>query len=310
MAVKDKPLNKSLSGALDRSRHESLLRSLNIIDRCSLAYNAVVVLLVLLFYSRISHWYLHVLLNVAMIATVLLVVFVIGDRTALAARLLRNLYPIALFLPLYEQTGFLNRIVIPELLNPFVRQVEESIFGFQPVVAFAQKFPQKWFAEYMYFAYSTYYLLFPGLGIFLCLRRTKMEVLDYMFSLCGVMYVSYLFYIFLPVSAPCFEIEIGSAPGSGPFTWIMGWIYRHLEGRGAAFPSSHVAVAAVVLYYAFRYARTALWVVAPLVVSLMAATVYCRYHYAIDVLAGLAMAMVLIPLCRRINPDLQRHTIL
>jgi membrane-associated phospholipid phosphatase len=89
--------------------------------------------------------------------------------------------------------------------------------------------------------------------------------------------------------------------------WLQGandWIYRHLESDGAAFPSSHVALAALVLYYTVRYARSAAWVVGPLVISLIVATVYCRYHYAIDVLAGLAMASLLIPLWRRINPVL------
>jgi len=283
-----------------------LKRSLNVVDRCTLGYNAVVVLLVLLFQSRIPQWYLQVLLNIIMIAAVLLVALVIGDRAALAARLVRSLYPMALFFPLYEQTGSINHIVFPDFLNPFVRQVEESIFGFQPAIVFAEKFPQKWFAEYMHFAYSTYYLLFPGLGVFLCLRRTKTELLDYMFPLCGVMYVCYLIYIFLPVRDPCFEI--GYAPGNGPFTWIMAGIYRHLEVQGAAFPSSHVAAAAVVLYYTFRYARVALWAVCPVVISLMVATVYCRYHYAVDVLAGLATAAILIPLCRGVHPDLQRKS--
>jgi len=290
MAVKDKPLN----------------RPLNVTDRCTLAYNAVVVLLVLLFQSRVPQWYLQVLLNIIMIAVVLLLVFVIGDRAALVARLIRNLYPLALFLPMYLQTGSINHIVFPEFLNPFVRQVEENIFGFQPAIVFAQKLPQKWFAEYMYFAYWTYYLLLPVLGVFLYLRRTTTEFRDYMFSLCGTMYVCFLIYIFLPVRDPSFEL--GFAPGSGPFAWTMSVIYAHFQMEGAAFPSSHVAAATVVLYYTFRCARNGLWVVCPIVISLMAATVYCHYHYAVDVLAGVATAIILIPLCRRINPDLQRKS--
>ncbi|MCX6995564.1 MAG: phosphatase PAP2 family protein [Kiritimatiellaeota bacterium] len=95
---------------------------------------------------------------------------------------------------------------------------------------------------------------------------------------------------------------MGDAPGGGPFTATMGLIYHCLEVEGAAFPSSHVAIATVILYYTFRYARPAAWVLTPLIVSLMVATVYCRYHYAIDVLAGLATAALLIPLWRRINP--------
>ena len=40
-------------------------------------------------------------------------------------------------------------------------------------------------------------------------------------------------------------------------------------------------------------------------ISLIVATVYCRYHYAIDVLAGLATTAILIPLWHRINPALR-----
>ena len=32
----------------------------------------------------------------------------------------------------------------------------------------------------------------------------------------------------------------------------------------------------------------------PLVASLAAATVYCRYHYAVDMLAGIAVAPILV----------------
>jgi len=195
--------------------------------------------------------------------------------------------------------------VFQGFLDPLFIHIEETIFGFQPAIVFAQVFPQNWVAEYMHFAYASYYLLFPGLAVFLYLRREKPAFLDYMFSLCATMYVCLLTYILLPVRG-----AISFGPGdiqermSLPFTSIMAWIYRHLEIEGAAFPSSHVAIAAVVLYYTVRYARPAAWVVVPLVVSLIFATVYCRYHYAIDVLAGLTTAAILIPLSRRINPAL------
>jgi membrane-associated phospholipid phosphatase len=276
----------------------------DIVDKSTLAYNAVVFLLVLLFHSRVPRWYLHVFLNTGTIGVVLLLVFFVGDRASLAARLLRNLYPIALFGFLYVQTGSINHLVFPGFLDASFARLEETIFGFQPAEVFVRNFPQKWLAECMYFAYWTYYLQFPGLGLFLYLRRTKTEFADYMLSLCATMYVCFLIYIFLPVRDPSFAF--GYAPGSGPFTWMMTWIYRHAEIPGAAFPSSHVAIAAVVLYYTWRYARAALWVVGPLAVSLMVATVYCRYHYAVDVLAGWLTATVVILLCRRINPDLHR----
>lgn len=280
--------------------------SLNIIDYCTFAYNGMVIAIVLLFHSRIPQWHLMILLNLIAIAVILLLALVVGDRAALVPRLIRNLSPLGFFLPLYAQTGIINHIVFPGFLDPLFIQIEENIFGFQPAVIFAQRFPQSWLAEYMHFAYASYYLLFPGLGIFLYLRREKSAFQDYMFSLCATIYVCFLMYIFLPVrGAISFGLGNATESASLPFTAVMAWLYRNLEVEGAAFPSSHVAIAALVLYYTVRYARSAAWGVGPLVISLIVATVYCRYHYAIDVLAGLATATILIPLWRQINPALR-----
>ena len=281
-------------------------RSLNIVDHCTFAYNGMVLAFVLLFHSRIPQWHLLILPNIIAIAVVLLLALVVGDRAALVPRLVRNLAPLGFFLPLYAQTGWINHVVFPGFLDPLFRQIEESIFGVQPAVVFARRFPQNWIAEYMHFAYASYYLLFPGLAVFLYLRRAKPAFLDYMFSLCATMYVCFLTYVFLPVrGAVSFGLNDAPEGASLPFTATMAWVYRHLETEGAAFPSSHVAIAALVLYYTVRYARTAAWVVGPLVISLIVSTVYCRYHYAIDVVAGLAAAAILIPLWRRLNPALR-----
>lgn len=282
------------------------VRALTLIDHGTLAYNGVVLALVLLFHARIPHWPWLMLPNLLVIAVVLWLARVGGERAAPVPRLVRNLAPLSFFLPLYLQTGELNHIVFPDFLDPWFIRIEEMIFGYQPAVVFAQRFPQAWISEYMHFAYASYYGLFTGLALFLYLRRGKAAFLDYMFSLCATMYVCFLTYIFLPIRGAA-TFGLGAAPESAslPFTEAMAWIYRHLEVEGAAFPSSHVAIAALVLYYTVRYARSATWVVGPLVLSLIASTVYCRYHYAIDVLAGLATAALLLPLWRRINSALQ-----
>ena len=279
--------------------------ALTIVDHGTLIYNGMVLAFVLLCHSRLPQWPLLILPNIIAIAVILLLAFVVGDRAPLVPRLVRNLAPLGFFLPLYAQTESINHIVFPGFLDPLVRRIEELVFGGQPAVVFAERFPQHWLAESMHCAYASYYLLFPGLAVFLYLRRGKPAFLDYMFSLCATMYVCLLTYIVLPVrGAVSFGLGAASAGGALPFTAAMAWIYRHLEIEGAAFPSSHVAIAAVVLYYTVRYARAAAWVVGPLVISLIVATVYCRYHYAIDVLAGLATAACLLPLWRRINPAL------
>src|SRR5262249_30071594 len=56
------------------------------------------------------------------------------------------------------------------------------------------------------------------------------------------------------------------------------------------FPSGHTMIAVTVLLVAWRRARDAFWYFMPVAVCLIASTVYCRYHYVIDVLAGATLA--------------------
>ena len=83
---------------------------------------------------------------------------------------------------------------------------------------------------------------------------------------------------------------------SAIFFRFMGWIYDHFEAPGAAFPSSHVAVAICTLYFSFLYLRRIRWIHLAVVVAMCMATVYGRYHYVVDVVAGVLTAAVLIPL--------------
>src|SRR5881398_3249891 len=56
------------------------------------------------------------------------------------------------------------------------------------------------------------------------------------------------------------------------------------------FPSGHTATTLLVLTFAYRHARRFFWAILPVGVLLIAATVICRFHYGIDLLAA-------VPLC-------------
>ena len=76
----------------------------------------------------------------------------------------------------------------------------------------------------------------------------------------------------------------------------MELIYARFESPGAAFPSSHVALAWVTVYFSFLYLPRIRWLHLVMAVLLSLATVYCRYHFAVDAIAGVATAALLLPL--------------
>ncbi|MGH7371035.1 MAG: phosphatase PAP2 family protein, partial [Candidatus Methylomirabilales bacterium] len=67
-----------------------------------------------------------------------------------------------------------------------------------------------------------------------------------------------------------------------------------------AFPSGHTAIVLVVLFYARGFVRGLFWIFLPMVVALIFSTVYLRYHYVVDVLAGILLA-ALCPVLERVT---------
>jgi membrane-associated phospholipid phosphatase len=57
-----------------------------------------------------------------------------------------------------------------------------------------------------------------------------------------------------------------------------------------------VAVALCTVYFSFRYLRPIRYVHLAVACMLCLSTIYCRYHYVVDVLAGLLTVAVVVPL--------------
>jgi len=139
-----------------------------------------------------------------------------------------------------------------------------------------------------------------GLGLFL---RKKIRELDGLFFTSAVAYyVSYLGFVLFPVEGPRFalvsqhQVEING----GFFTSLAQGLTDMAGIQGAAMPSSHVAVALVILVYAGRHHHTLYRVLFPLVVSLAISTIYGRFHYVSDVVAGILVGAISVLLCDRV----------
>lgn len=227
---------------------------------------------------------------------------------------LRHFYPILLYTAFYRETGELNRMFFPDYLDAHFIAADQWLFGAQPCIEFMDRLPYRSISELFYGAYFSYYLMIVGVGLTL-LIRDRQQFFHYVTVVSFVFYLCYLTYIALPVMGPrAFfrEIQGFHLPDeiqalavdphfpetvkSAAFYKLMAWIYRTFEGPGAAFPSSHVAIALTTVWFSFRYLRPIRWPHLGVVLLLCAATVYCRYHYVVDVLAGIATTALLVPL--------------
>jgi membrane-associated phospholipid phosphatase len=291
-----------------------------LVDVATQGYIALVALLVLLFHGeRLTVWPWLLLAHGAGFALIHGLIRIWARFPAnWPLDLLRHYYPIPLFIAFYRETELLNQMFHAGYLDADFLRFEQWAFGLQPGLDFMRRFPERWVAEVLYAAYFSYYLMIAGLGLALLLRDRR-QFAHFISVVSLMLYVCYLIYIFLPVVGPRivypgvvdFPLPQNALPAldfappesvqSTLFFRIMGWIYDHFETAGAAFPSSHVAVAVCTVYFSFLYLRRIRYVHLIAVVLVCVSTVYGRYHYVVDVAAGLVTAGVLIPLGNRLH---------
>jgi membrane-associated phospholipid phosphatase len=289
------------------------------IDYATQGYLALVGLIILFLHGPgVPHWPLLLLAHAAALGLVhMLIRCQAGRPDNGVLDFLRHFYPVLLYTGFYRETGELNHLLVPGFLDPFFIRLDARVFGGQPSLAFMTRLPYLSVSELFYAAYFSYYVMIVGIGLAL-FRQSREQFFHYLSVISFAFYVCYLIYIFTPAMGPSvffpdnggFQLPADLQPAvqptfpaavtAGPFYQIMGWVYRTFEAPGAAFPSSHVAIAIATVFFSFRYLRAIRWIHLAVVVLLCLATVYCRYHYAVDVLAGGLTAAVLIPLGNRL----------
>jgi len=205
---------------------------------------------------------------------------------------LRVGYP-ALAMPLlYAELATLNRYLTPRFFDQVVIGWDQAVFGTQPSMDLSGALP--WFplSEGFHLGYMSYYLLMPAalIGAYLATGRAGLH--RTVFTLMATFYVCYAIFIVFPVAGPRYEFDpIGGTISEGS---LYHTVHRILEGgssKGTAFPSSHVAASLAAVLGVAREDRRWWWALLVPEAALIVGTVYGRFHYGIDALAGLAIGV-------------------
>jgi membrane-associated phospholipid phosphatase len=200
----------------------------------------------------------------------------------------RHWYPHLFFLFCFEELGKLVHLVTPGWQDAKLIAADYWLTGVQPTV-WLERFATPGRNDFMQFAYLTYFTYLLVLGAVLYYRRDWRGYWSVMtYSAVGYA-IGYCIAIFFPIESPWFSMA-GSWHGplqGGPFTATIDFIEHFGRVRGAAFPSEHVAGSVAALWGAWRHRRWLFWVMAPMVACMCVATVWGRYHYVVDVIAGM-----------------------
>jgi membrane-associated phospholipid phosphatase len=195
----------------------------------------------------------------------------------------RDWIPVALLSVLYLEIGLINQFIAPGYHDDTILAFERVVFPVPPHEALHHLLPWRPLAGYFEFGYLAYYALLPMLGYALYRAGRVREYREMLTTVLITFYICFLCFVAFPVAGPWY-----ARVHTDGFTDVL---LTHGSSKGAAFPSSHVAVATVIWLLAWRYDRRVFWVMAAIVPALIIGTVYGGYHYGIDAVAGLGLAV-------------------
>jgi membrane-associated phospholipid phosphatase len=223
------------------------------------------------------------------------------ERLPKALRIAADFYPAAFIAFVYESLGALIAAVRGGPRDDLLIAADRAILG-GDLAALLQPLVTPFLAAFLYIAYSTYYFLPLVLGGFLWSRDVA-AARRYIFTLTACFYVSYAGYFTIPAYGPRTALsDRNRVPlETSPVASAISRTINQLEHTKLdAFPSGHTMITTAVLIVAWRRFRKLFWFLLPVAVLLILSTMYCRYHYLVDVLAGIVLAFATVPLGDRL----------
>ena len=283
---------------------------LNPADKVAIAYLLFIAFLIAIFSVRIKWWVLLHVGHAIAIAVVVLVAgweqSVIGSGASSSrkrlARFIRGWYPVLLIPITYKELSYLIPLIHPHDFDAALAAIDHRFLGVHPTV-WLERFTWPLLTEVLQLIYSSYYFLPIILGIVLWRSRRFEEFHFWVFIVLLGFYLSYLGYIAVPVIGPRFLPEIVQAQ-TKPLTGV--WLFqpvREMLDRAEGitrdcFPSGHTELTLLVLYYSHRFHRKTFYWLLPIGTGIIISTVYLRYHYVIDVLAGAIFAFAILMMAK------------
>ena len=263
-------------------------------DVITCGYLVIIGLLATVFAGRIAQWWWYPLTHAMLVLALGIFLLRLPPTPTGWARFVRWWYPALLIPFIFSELPHLVHPINPVDIDAQLMAIDYALLGVHPTAWF-EHFTMPWVTEYMQLAYVTFYFL----PFILCAPLYRQgQFLAFRVSLCALLlsyYVSYLLYFLTPARGPRFYLaEYHTLPLTGLWlTTPLQAILDALEGvQRDAFPSGHTAIAIVVLVMAARYQPRLFYPLLGMTVSLVVSTVYLRYHYVIDVIAGVLLAVL------------------
>lgn len=264
-------------------------------DALTILFLLFLSVLTIIFYRNIPEAPFFIGMYVSLLVSQIIVIM-LQNRGRFFGVLHDIIFPVTCVLFVFDSLGGIVHYVNPKDVDFFLIRLDYHIFNAHPTVLL-ERITSPLLTDILQLAYTSYYFIPLIFAITLLRDNQRGEFDKTLFLILLCFYLSYIGYILMPAIGPRFTIDhLQTVELRGFFVAEpIQRLLNQIEGiKRDAFPSGHTAIPLVVLYLAYRFKRGLFWLFLPIVSALIFSTVYCRYHYVVDVIGGVGLAVVTI----------------
>ena len=210
---------------------------------------------------------------------------------------LRETLPFAFCISIYTNMHDMVHLVNPNDVDNKLIILDDYILGFQPAI-YLEQFISPELTDLMYFSYSSFLVYILAFTMYLYVSKNYYAFRETLVSVILTFYIGYIGYVFFPAVGPkftmahLFETSLSGSFITDRLSFLMDYEISEYTRRDC-FPSLHNGVIFLILLFAFKHQKTYAFIFLPFAISLFISTLYLRYHYFIDMIAGFILATVM-----------------
>jgi len=270
-----------------------LSSKISILDFINLVFLAIIILFYIASFSRTPYRFELLVIYILLFMLIWLSVYLRYRFSDKQPQRLILLSILILFLLIMFESFYM---IIPFFrairYDAFLTAIDYRLLGVHPTV-WIERWIQPWLTEILYVFYAFYFPMPLIIIGWLLKNQQYREVEQAVFILALCYYTAYVIYFFVPAQGPRFFLtEIQNVPLDG---YVLAEPIRNMinllePNKLDAFPSLHAAILLLTMLITRKYHRKMYLFFIPIAIGILVSLVYLRYHYVIDVIAGLILA--------------------
>ncbi|MEJ5305630.1 MAG: phosphatase PAP2 family protein [Ignavibacteria bacterium] len=299
------------------------LKVLNVFDICTIVFYVFLISLNIIFYQRVHHTFNLLLIEILTIVLIFIIAYQDYKVNNSFWKQLHYWYLAPMILITFKQLYYMVHPIHPIDYDELLIKIDRWIFGVDPT-HFLYQFSHPVITEILQIVYTSFYLLPIIVGIDL-LRNKKYEEFEFAaFLIVYGFFLSYLGYFSLPAVGPRFTLHDffnidNELPGLLLTPYLRefvnigesipkGVVNPHLLVQRDVFPSGHTQMTLLTMYATIKFNTRTKYFIIPTGILLIISTVYLRYHYVIDLIAGAIFMIITLWTGRLIYRAWNRYT--